>query len=306
MASGSAVWETQCLNCGVALVGSFCAECGQRAVPPHPTVRELAGDAISELSGWDGKFIETFRLLLRKPGELTRQVLDGRRARFISPVRLYLTLSVLYFIVAAAAPRVRSNPATTEIGGISVGVFTPQVQKASGAGQVARAVADAQSGDLSKAQHDSALAQIAHAPALVRPIIRRAVDDPSGFRRSMLESMPRALFALVPVFAAILALFFRHRHYPEHLYLGLHLHAFIFLVLAVPQLLRFARMPRLVAGADVVVLSWIAVYAILSLRRVYGESIGKTLIKATGVGGLYVLTAGAAMIALVYWAAITA
>ena len=48
------VGDRACLNCGSALVGPFCAECGQRAVPPYPTLRELVGDAFAELSGWDG------------------------------------------------------------------------------------------------------------------------------------------------------------------------------------------------------------------------------------------------------------
>src|SRR3954463_7986297 len=83
-------WKVKCLNCGAALAGPFCAECGQRAVPPHPTVGELAGDALSEFAGWDGKFVETFRVLLRPPGELTRRWLDGQRVAFIAPLRLYL------------------------------------------------------------------------------------------------------------------------------------------------------------------------------------------------------------------------
>ena len=67
-------WRVKCLNCGAALVGQFCAECGQRALPPHPTVQELVGDAVSEFSGWDGKFAETVRLLVARPGELTFEV----------------------------------------------------------------------------------------------------------------------------------------------------------------------------------------------------------------------------------------
>lgn len=64
-------------------------------------MKELAGDAFVELSGWDGKFIETFRLLLRQPGELTRQFIEGKRVRYIAPVGLYLTLS----LPAQKAPR---------------------------------------------------------------------------------------------------------------------------------------------------------------------------------------------------------
>ena len=43
-----------CLNCGAELTGRFCAGCGQRDVPPRPSVKELVGDAYGELVGWDG------------------------------------------------------------------------------------------------------------------------------------------------------------------------------------------------------------------------------------------------------------
>ena len=64
-------WQTKCLNCGAQLSGAFCSECGQRAVPSHPTVRELASDAVAELSGWDGRLARTVRLLILRPGQLT-------------------------------------------------------------------------------------------------------------------------------------------------------------------------------------------------------------------------------------------
>jgi uncharacterized protein DUF3667 len=89
-----------CLNCGTPLRGPFCAGCGQRDVPPYPSVRELAIDAISEFSGWDGRLSQTLRTLIRRPGVLTREFLEGRRARYISPLRVYLTASLVYFVVA--------------------------------------------------------------------------------------------------------------------------------------------------------------------------------------------------------------
>src|SRR5262245_26883211 len=115
-------WRTNCLNCGAALTGQFCAACGQRALPPHPTVRELAGDAFAEFSGWDGKFAETIRLLFTKPGELTRQWLEGRRVHFISPLRLYLTASLLFFLVAAAAPNLRSTDGKVSLSTLNLNV----------------------------------------------------------------------------------------------------------------------------------------------------------------------------------------
>ena len=87
--------EQRCLNCDLPLTGAFCSTCGQRAVPPHPTVRELLGDAWAELTGYDGRIARTVRALLLHPGRLTREFMEGHRARYISPVRLYLTASVI-------------------------------------------------------------------------------------------------------------------------------------------------------------------------------------------------------------------
>ena len=97
---------TRCHNCDAPLVGPYCAECGQRHhADLDPSLRELAHEAGEELLHWDGKLVETIKLLLLAPGRLTREYLEGRRARYLSPLRLYLTCSVLFFFVMALVPR---------------------------------------------------------------------------------------------------------------------------------------------------------------------------------------------------------
>ncbi|HMD35600.1 MAG TPA: DUF3667 domain-containing protein, partial [Vicinamibacterales bacterium] len=95
---------TTCLNCGAALDGPFCARCGQKAVHPKPTLHELLHDALEEFLHFDGKIVQTLRTLVTRPGQLTVDVVSGRRARYIAPLRLYLTVSVLFFVVAALSP----------------------------------------------------------------------------------------------------------------------------------------------------------------------------------------------------------
>lgn len=77
-----------CANCGAELHGRFCHACGQKDLPAHLTVGEFAHDAIHELAHVDGKLFMTLRRLLGKPGALTLDVLEGRRARYASPLRL--------------------------------------------------------------------------------------------------------------------------------------------------------------------------------------------------------------------------
>jgi hypothetical protein len=289
-----------CLNCSAPLHGSFCSQCGQRAVPAYPTVRELAGDAIGELWGWDGRFVNTIRTLFRHPGKLTKEWLEGRRASFVSPLRLYLSASLLYFIAAAASPNLdRSSGAVVDVAGARIGIFTPRApgpgEETSGRGR-----------PLTDEEMRAALASIDSAPPIIRPILRRAMQDPQAVQRGILTAMPRALFALLPVFAGILALFYRRLHYPEHLYFAVHLHAFVFLALAFSELSKLTGIFALAGVVGVGMLAWIVVYAMLSLRRVYGGSIGGTLVKAAGIGLLYAIVSTPVLIALIAWAAMRA
>jgi hypothetical protein len=295
-----------CLNCGASLSGPFCAECGQRDIPPYPSVRELAVDAVSEFSGWDGRLTSTLRALIKHPGMLTHEFLEGRRVRYISPLRLYLMSSLVYFLLAAAAPNLGVGPETS-VGGIKVGVTRkPESAPPTRPERVAEAASKsfAKEQTLSQAEKDAALKDIASAPAVMRPFLRRAVLDPGGFKRGILETMPRMLFALLPVFAGILALFYRGRKYPEHLYFAIHLHAFIFLALAVTELLKFSHLSALAASGSVLAAIWILVYATLAFRRVYGGSLAQTVAKELGIGAIYAVVSGVAFVVMIYWVSI--
>jgi hypothetical protein len=86
-----------CLNCGSELTGKWCSQCGQRAVPLRPTLHDLLHEALHELAHFDGKILRTVKLLLFKPGALTREFLDGIRVSSVTPIRLYLLCSLLFF-----------------------------------------------------------------------------------------------------------------------------------------------------------------------------------------------------------------
>ena len=93
-----------CTNCGRALDGPYCADCGQKAGPVDPPLRDVVHEFVHELANVDGKTFRSVRLLFTCPGFLTREYFQGRRARYVSPLRLYLIFSVIYFGVAAIAP----------------------------------------------------------------------------------------------------------------------------------------------------------------------------------------------------------
>jgi hypothetical protein len=261
----------RCLNCGEPLHGPFCSRCGQRAVPAYPSLRELVGDAWHELSGYDGRVVRTFRQLLRHPGALTIEVMEGHRARYVSPVRIYLVASLLYFLVSAASP---------DLGDLN-----------------ARAV------ETQDASAGTALGDAERAHWLWRPVARAAARDPDGFADRLTRNLPRTFFVLVPVFAGIAAIFFRRRPFTQHLVFALHLHAVVFLAQALRDGADFTYSTTAVTIVRRTVLLFIAIYALAAFKRVYGEPWGKTALKVASIGMVYGAAAVVALFATLLVAA---
>ncbi|MFC6622385.1 DUF3667 domain-containing protein [Novosphingobium panipatense] len=90
--------ESACLNCGTALVGTHCHACGQ-AAHVHRTLGAFFHDLLHGVFHFEGKTWRTLPLLAWKPGELTRQYVEGRRASFVSPIALFLFSVFLMFAV---------------------------------------------------------------------------------------------------------------------------------------------------------------------------------------------------------------
>ena len=90
--------EQACLNCGCELTGEYCHCCGQKA-HVHRTLRGFGHDLMHGALHFEGKIWRTLPLLAWKPGELTRRYIDGERAKFVSPVALFLFIVFLMFAV---------------------------------------------------------------------------------------------------------------------------------------------------------------------------------------------------------------
>jgi hypothetical protein len=92
--------EKNCLNCGAELAGDYCHACGQRA-HVHRTLHAFWHDLLHGVLHFEGKVWHTLPLLAWRPGELTRRYIDGERAKFVSPMALFLFSVFLMFAVAS-------------------------------------------------------------------------------------------------------------------------------------------------------------------------------------------------------------
>ena len=96
---------TECLNCGATLQGPYCAQCGQRDVDLERPLLGLIGGLVRETFDVDGRSARTLVALFTRPGLLSERFLAGERQRYTSPIRLYLVVSVLFFVIVAWVAR---------------------------------------------------------------------------------------------------------------------------------------------------------------------------------------------------------
>lgn len=112
--------ESACLNCGTRLVGPHCHACGQHA-HVHRTLGAFFHDLLHGVFHFEGKTWHTLPLLAWRPGELTRRYIAGERARFVSPMGLFLFSVFLMFavfqIVGIGAPTEFENDAVATADG---------------------------------------------------------------------------------------------------------------------------------------------------------------------------------------------
>jgi len=87
-----------CPNCGAGLTGAYCANCGQPA-HIHRSILGLGHDILHSVFHFEGKLWRTLPELVINPGRLTRRYVHGERAKFVSPVALYLFTVFLMYAV---------------------------------------------------------------------------------------------------------------------------------------------------------------------------------------------------------------
>ncbi len=98
--------EKTCLNCGAALHGLYCHECGQENIEPKQSAWHLVTHFFYDITHFDGKFFTTLKDLIAKPGFLSREFINGRRVSYLNPVRMYVFTSAFFFIVFFAIYKV--------------------------------------------------------------------------------------------------------------------------------------------------------------------------------------------------------
>lgn len=264
--------ESRCANCSAVLGGQYCGQCGQRASGRLIRFPDLLREAFGDLFEVDSRLWRTLIPLAIRPGQLTRDYLMGRRVRYMPPFRMYLVLSLLFFLVAFFNPRERM-PILFE-----AAPAAPQEQPSDPPLDV-----DIE-GECSFEDYDPNampgwLSRRLTKERLIAVCVDVFAQGETGVRSllsKMVENIPAGLFLLLPVMAFILMAIhpLSGRYYVEHLLFVVHFHSFIFLILTLDSALARTVNPDGWTDtiAEIAVLGtiiYIPVYLYKSLRRVY-------------------------------------
>jgi Protein of unknown function (DUF3667) len=102
--SGKKQANEYCLNCGTKLQDVFCYHCGQKDIPKRQTLGELWTNFISSFWSYEGKFFQTTKYIVTRPGFLAVEYSQGKRESYYHPARMYVFISFVFFLLAFSLP----------------------------------------------------------------------------------------------------------------------------------------------------------------------------------------------------------
>lgn len=268
-----------CPNCQAEINGPYCAACGQLQKNLNRQVWSLAGELLEDVLRLDSRLWRTLFGLFFKPGFLTTEYFDGRRARYTPPIRLYLVISFIFFfllpnvssigpdlnirtdgdeVAAEAGITVEEDDNDVSVDGLELPWLTPEENEEN------KHFLEEQ---IEKARH-------------------MAQDDPAALFAALMDQMSVVMFFMLPLFAMFLKVMYIGSgvYYAEHLLLAVHNHCFLFITLLLTALMdalgRAATGIEIITGLlDDLVMLWVVAYMFLSLRNTYGQGYFVTSLK---------------------------
>jgi hypothetical protein len=306
----------ECKNCGAVLTGRFCSACGQSADVRIPSFGRMLANACDDVFDLDSRLWRSVACLWM-PGRLTSRFLEGRRAAYTPPFRMYVVASVAFFLIFSLTrpepPEITVAPAAP-----SGGEAAAPAIDAAGVGPPAQAAPEQEPIHLTvdeegwscnlggERMNDWRRARL---EAACRMIER---DSGASFVRAFLDNIPLTMLVFIPIVAALMRVLylFAGRKYVEHLLFFVHVHTFFFVVAAVTLLL--SRLPALAPWLEspVRIVGWVVwtyfpIYLFAAMRHVYRQRYALTAVKYVLLGGGYFFAFLMTLLGLTIYTAMT-
>jgi len=286
-----------CLNCNTPLTGRYCSECGQENRPKKLSVWQLLGQFFSGLLNYDGRLVQSIRLLFSKPSALTLAYMEGKRSGYVNPVQFYLFTSAIYFLFSSTF----SNPdvidfANSENAENTVSIGSPPEiiedleQERT---PTSNLESEFESFEEYLSNQETLEPEDRSSDFELRFIekfyqIKDKYEGQKGFIQAfgeeVLNRLPQVLFITLPLLALILKLVFirrKHYWYIDHLIFILHIATSFFILLFVQkglELLASSTGWSIISFiSGLLGFSWM-IYYLISFKRFFEKGWAKTLL----------------------------
>jgi len=275
----------ECQNCGYRDRGNFCSNCGQSFTALNRPLKDILTE-VGDIVNLDSRIFRSIPPFLFKPGFLTREYLDGKRKTYMSPFRLYLLLSLLFFFLAQS-----TSKKITEAGDnwlqIKEDTTDTVIRDDSLAIELLR------NDSVFMADIDSTSTTKSIRKAKRRKRLREgaieALTNKTIFLLNFYRTISYVLFLLMPVFALLLKLLYIRRRvfYIEHLMFSINMHSFMLLVFSMMIILSQILKENSEYTAFMFIL--VPVYFTAGMKRFYQRALWKIILKEMILGGIYTI-----------------
>lgn len=273
--------KSVCDDCGTPLVGRFCHDCGEDNAPPRREFRALAADFFDTIFSFTEHVLPTLRDLAIDPGRILRGLRDGDTKRYLSPFKLYVSATVVFFLFLSLTgvsffqmkvirtggePRVEASADTI----VAVKGFRLEERFLHPPGAAPRddAVVAALDRGKGEIKDEVALAVIG--------FLRLAASAPSEFTEAIATWAPRVLWLLMPLYALMLwPLYRRGTLVADHFIFALWAHTTLFLLLIVGSLWNYTSL----GWGLFLALGLYQAYLTVGLKGYYGRSWAGAVVK---------------------------
>lgn len=309
--------EKECLNCKTQVVGRFCHNCGQENIEPKESVWHLVTHFFNDVTHFDGKFFTSLKVLILKPGFLSKEYIAGRRASYLNPIRMYVFTSAIFFLVFFSIYNVneknlnehtnfagKTSDEISKMDSASLRDFTKKMNKGKPLTRE-QVLERIDSGGFqitpgnyrSRGEYDSLLkAGVKKHNWIERQLVYKNIDlqEKYGSKPKLIlvalldrfmHSLPQMLFVLLPLLALILKLVYirqKQFYYVDHVIFTIHFYIFTFLVMLITfgiSELRSLLHWEWLRVIGVIFIFSIFFYFYKALRNFYMQRRAKTMVK---------------------------
>ncbi|MBI5020121.1 MAG: DUF3667 domain-containing protein [Ignavibacteriales bacterium] len=274
---------SSCPNCGYSFqsASNFCASCGQENNDLNIPLKHLIGELLEHTLHLDSKSFTTIKALIFKPGFLTSEFNSGKRKSYVSPLRLYIFVSFVFFLILNLSWQEYKTPEEINRENkfkLSFTFFNLNSNELIG-------LTESQTESLMAVRNIERNKYNLYAVKQLHRITNGGAED---FYHLLIKNISYSMFVLMPLFALLLSIFYKgqNKYYIGYLVHSLHIHTFGFVVLSL-----FFIISKIVSSIFITLglIIILILYFIISQSKTYNQTRLKTFLKTVAITILYLI-----------------